>query len=175
MQQLINDLLKYSRASTKVQSFVPVNLAQVVQGVLSDLEVLIEENKARILVESLPTIEADSLQMRQLLQNLISNGLKFHRKEEYPTIVISAKTTKNTNNTSYGETLPDDGFLEIAIEDNGIGFDEKYAHRIFEVFQRLHGRDEYEGTGIGLSVCKSLLDGWHSVHNSKEPCLKRKA
>ena len=157
MQQLINDLLKYSRASTKVQSFVPVNLAQVVQGVLSDLEVLIEENKARILVESLPTIEADSLQMRQLLQNLISNGLKFHRKEEYPTIVISAKTTKNTNNTSYGETLPDDGFLEIAIEDNGIGFDEKYAHRIFEVFQRLHGRDEYEGTGIGLSVCKKIV------------------
>ena len=147
MQTLINDLLMYSRVTTKAQPFVSVDLAQVARGVLSDLETRIEQVGGRVEVGDLPTIEADPTQMRQLLQNLIGNALKFHKKDEAPLVKVYA-----------GSLDGRDGGCQIIVEDNGIGFDEKYLDRIFQVFQRLHGRSEYEGSGIGLATCRKIVE-----------------
>ncbi len=143
MQRLIDDLLAYSRLTTKAYPFAPVDLAEVTQGVVSDLEVRIEQTGGRVEVGDMPTIDADPTQMRQLLQNLISNGLKFHKKEP-PVVKVHAKLL--------GEVC------QMIVEDNGIGFDEKYLDRIFTIFQRLHGRLEYEGTGIGLAICRKIVE-----------------
>lgn len=150
MQALIEDLLTLSRITTRAQPFVEVNLARVTQEVLSDLEIRIAQTGARIEVGELPTIKADPLQMRQLLQNLIGNALKFHRKQEPPFVKIYSETTTNQQLSS--------DYCQIIVKDNGIGFDEKYLDRIFNVFQRLHGRTEYEGTGMGLAICRKIVE-----------------
>jgi PAS domain S-box-containing protein len=149
MQTLIQDLLSFSRVTTKAQPFVPVDLENVTLEVLSDLEVKIEETGAVIEICDLPRIDADPLQMRQLMQNLVANALKFRRSEIAPLIKISA-----TNGQSNGHGP----VYTITVEDNGIGFDEKYLDKIFTVFQRLHGRAEYEGSGIGLAVCRKIIE-----------------
>jgi light-regulated signal transduction histidine kinase (bacteriophytochrome) len=146
MQILINDLLTYSRVTTKAQPFVPLDLNQIIEQVSSDLEVRVEQAKGKIINKGLPTLEADPTQMRQLFQNLISNALKFHKPDTPPVVTIAAKP------------IDDPTQVEIYISDNGIGFDEKYLDRIFTIFQRLHGRFEYEGTGIGLAVCRKIVD-----------------
>ena len=159
MQRLINDLLTFSRviSSKSDQPFVQVNLAQVTREVLSDLEVRIEQTKAHIDVGDLPTIQADPLQMRQLLQNLIGNALKFQPPNGKPQIKIHAHTVRKPYN---GEAAggSEQELCEITIKDNGIGFDERYTEKIFAMFQRLHGRTEYEGTGVGLAVCRRIAD-----------------
>jgi PAS domain S-box-containing protein len=157
MQALINDLLTLSRVTTRAQPFVTMKLTQVVQEVLSDLEVSIQRAAGRIEVGELPILEADPIQMRQLLQNLIGNALKFYRKEEPPVIKIYSRQLTD------GEQPPTQGInkmerCQILIEDNGIGFDEKYLDRIFNAFQRLHGRSEYEGTGMGLAICRKIVE-----------------
>jgi PAS domain S-box-containing protein len=164
MQVLINDLLTFSRIATKAQPFARVDLNQVVAEVLSDLEIRVEENRAQVEVCRLPTIDADSLQMRQLLQNLISNALKFHRKDQPPRIKIDCRVPPSKSAGSKEEVL-----CEISVEDNGIGFERRYVDRIFNVFQRLHGRGVYEGTGIGLAVCRKIVErhGGHITANSK--------
>lgn len=144
MQVLINDLLMFSRIETRAQAFVPVDLSEVVREVLSDLEIQLERCGGEVRVGPLPTIEADPLQMRQLTQNLLGNALKYHAPEKPPVVEI------------YGRVS--DGFCQIFVADNGIGFDEKYLDRIFTVFQRLHGRQEYEGTGVGLAVCRKIAE-----------------
>jgi PAS domain S-box-containing protein len=144
MQTLVEDLLAFSRVTSQARPFVEVDLSVVTQEVLSDLEVRIAETGARVQLGELPTIDADPAQIRQLLQNLIGNALKFHKKEQAPVIRIYAASTTQ------------DGFFRLMVEDDGIGFDEKYLDRIFTVFQRLHGRAEYEGTGIGLAVCRKI-------------------
>ena len=149
MQALIEDLLTLSRVTTRAQPFVSVNLTQVTQEVLSDLEVLVQQTKGSVEVGDLPTIKADPLQMRQLLQNLIGNALKFHRQQEPPIVKIYSQITNGENGSE---------LCRIIVEDNGIGFDEKYIERIFNVFQRLHGRSEYEGTGIGLAICRKIAE-----------------
>jgi PAS domain S-box-containing protein len=154
MQNLINDLLTFSRVATKTQPFQPVDLKTVVGEVVSDLEIHIEQTGGRVETGELPTLDADALQMRQLFQNLIGNALKFHRADEKPLVRVYAETLS-------GEELlfgADEGFCRIVVEDNGIGFDEKYLDRIFTVFQRLHGRMEYEGSGIGLAVCRKIVE-----------------
>ena len=157
MQRLINDLLTFSRVISKWQPPVPVNLTQVTREVLSDLEVRIEQTKAHIDVGQLPTIQADPMQMRQLLQNLIGNALKFQPPDGKPQIKIDAKTVRRPfNGEAAGGTEQE--VCELSIKDNGIGFDEKYAEKIFAMFQRLHGRNEYEGTGVGLAVCRRIAD-----------------
>ena len=156
MQNLINDLLTLSRLTTKAQPFVPVNLTQVAQEVLSDLEFRIQQTNGRVFVSELPTIDADPIQMRQLLQNLISNALKFHRFEEAPVVKIYNHLIMSQEQQPV-ETAGAD-FCQIFIEDNGIGFDEKYLDRIFNVFQRLHSRSEYEGTGMGLAICRKIVE-----------------
>jgi len=144
MQALINGLLTFSRVSTRAQPFVPVDLADVAREVVSDLEVHIEQVGGSVELKTLPTINADPMQMRQLFQNLIDNGLKFNKKGEPPIIKVHG-VLRN-------------GRCQIFVKDNGIGFDEKYLDRIFTVFQRLHGRTEYEGTGVGLAVCRKIVD-----------------
>lgn len=149
MRALINDLLDYSRVTTKARPFAPVNLNEVVSGVLSDLQMRIEGSGADVVVAPLPTIDADATQMRQLFQNLIANALKFHRPGVPPRVEIAAAT----RNSPAGEAR-----VEIRVTDNGIGFDMKYAERIFGIFQRLHTRAEYEGTGIGLATCRKIVE-----------------
>lgn len=144
MQTLIQALLNYSRITTRPEPFVPVNLNVVVQSVLKDLEVRIEQSGGRVQVNPLPVIEADPTQMQQLFQNLIVNALKYHG-DRPPVVRIAGAES------SAGEIL-------LSIEDNGIGFEEKYAERIFSPFQRLHGRSEYEGSGMGLAICRKIVE-----------------
>ena len=157
MQILIDDLLAYSQVTTAAQPFVPVNLVKVVQEVLFDLEVRIAQEGALVEIGALPTIDADPTQMRQLLQNLISNALKFHREKEIPVVSIRGKVFNDRMQPPEGNSLGD-GLCQIIVEDNGIGFDQKYTDRIFGVFQRLHGRQEYEGAGIGLALCRRIAE-----------------
>jgi signal transduction histidine kinase len=158
MQVLINDLLAFSRVTTKAQPFVPVSLSTIVHEVLSDLEVRIQQVNAHIEIGSLPTLAADPLQMRQLLQNLISNALKFHRPEVIPHIQIFSQPCHSEGMTSTISETEEPTFYQIRVADNGIGFDEKYLDRIFTVFQRLHSRSQYEGTGIGLAICRKIVE-----------------
>jgi signal transduction histidine kinase len=157
MQNLINGLLTYSRVTTQAQPFVSVDLAQVVQEILSDLEIHIQQVGGRVEAGDLPTIEADPIQMRQLLQNLISNALKFHRPEAAPRVNIQATALNGQDRHSAGAAAAVE-FQKITVMDNGIGFDDKQGERIFQVFQRLHGRSEYEGTGIGLATCRKIVE-----------------
>ncbi len=152
MQVLINDLLTYSRVTTKAQPFALLDLNQVVSQVVSDLEVRIEQSKGKVEWQNLPSIDADATQMSQLFQNLIWNALKFHRANVNPVVHIEAQIFQESMLARSGPAC------QIKIKDNGIGFDEKYLDRIFTIFQRLHGRHEYEGTGIGLAVCKKIID-----------------
>lgn len=144
MQQLIDDLLKFSRVATHGRPFAPVDLNQVTEDVLQDLELSVSRSGATVRVGQLPTINADALQMRQLLQNLISNAIKFRRDGISPEVSID------------GAAL--DGVARIVVRDNGIGFEPQYNERIFRVFERLHGRGRYPGTGIGLALCRKIAE-----------------
>jgi PAS domain S-box-containing protein len=144
MRRLIDDLLTYSRVATQAKPFAMTNLNQILDEVLSDLEVRIEQVKGHVVRAELPTIAVDAVQIRQLLQNLIANSLKFHRKDVAPRVEISAEIR--------------DELCYLTVTDNGIGFEEKYLDRIFTIFQRLHGRHEYEGTGVGLAVCRRIVE-----------------
>ncbi|BAY78653.1 multi-sensor signal transduction histidine kinase [Nostoc linckia NIES-25] len=159
MQTLIEDLLTLSRVTTRAQPFVSVNLAKIAQEVLSDLEIYVQQTKATVEIGELPTIKADPVQMRQLLQNIIGNALKFHRRDVPPVIKISGSILNNQTNKLCNSS----DLCEIVIEDNGIGFDEKYLDRIFNVFQRLHTNTEYEGTGIGLAICRKITERHHGA------------
>jgi PAS domain S-box-containing protein len=152
MRTLINDLLAFSRVIRSSEPFVAVDLAVVTKEVLGDLEVRIEKSGAKVEVAALPSIDADAMQMRQLMLNLISNALKFQPPGGVPVVKISSRTLAAVS----GEKL-----CEISVQDNGIGFDERYLDKIFAVFQRLHGRSEYEGTGVGLAVCRRIVDRHH--------------
>ena len=154
MSNLIEDLLAFSRVTTKGRSFTSVNLHTIVKEVIDDLEIRIADTKATIKIGELPTIHADAMQMRQLLQNLIANALKFNRDGINPVIQIRSVSMPKTN-TASGATIK---YCQLEIEDNGLGFDEKYLDRIFAVFQRLHNRDSFEGTGIGLAVCRKIVE-----------------
>jgi light-regulated signal transduction histidine kinase (bacteriophytochrome) len=149
MQTLITDLLTFSRVTTKAQPFMPVNLAEVATGVVNDLEGRIELVKGRVEVGALPIIDAEPVQMRQLLQNLIGNALKFRRPEEPPMVKVEAQIILDSE-------TPGKKLCRLTVSDNCIGFDEKYLDRIFNVFQRLHTRNEYEGTGMGLAIVKKI-------------------
>lgn len=148
MQTLINDLLDFSRITTKAQVFRDVNLDKSLNGVLSDLEILIKETNADILSSNLPAIDAEPLHMRQLFQNIISNAIKFRHPDRAPIVKIESEIVQNAN----GDVVM------IEISDNGIGFNQKYAEKIFTIFQRLHEKHEYEGTGIGLAVCRRIVE-----------------
>lgn len=156
MSILIQDLLAFSRVSTKPQKVSQVDLNVVVKEVVGDLETSISEKHGKIVISNLPAVWADATHMRQLFQNLIGNALKFHKQDVPPKVTISVKPRAR-----------DDKFYEIYIKDNGIGFDEKYLDRIFSVFQRLHSRDSYEGTGIGLAVCRKIAERYGGKIDAK--------
>ncbi len=145
MRTLIDALLSYSLVTTKGEPFSPVDLEEMVQEALSNLEMRIHETGAAVEWKDLPVIEADPAQMMQLFQNLIGNGLKFNESKP-PEIQIEGRNVKKKL------------LCEIRVADNGIGFDEKYIDRIFSPFQRLHGRSEYEGTGMGLAICRKIIE-----------------
>jgi PAS domain S-box-containing protein len=163
MQTLINDLLAFSRVIRSSQPFIPVDIGAITGEVLNDLEVRIEKNGAHVEVGELPTIDADPTQMRQLMQNLLSNALKFQPPDAQPVVSISSRTIPpadwvQSSDDENGAPPLENSLCEISVQDNGIGFDEKHLEKIFAVFQRLHGRTEYEGTGVGLAVCRRIAD-----------------
>ncbi len=155
MKNLVNDLLDYSRLSW-ANSFPICNLYDIVQETLADLEVSIQEKEASIVVQGLPSIEVMPDQMRQVFQNIISNALKFSRVGVPAVITINGDLVQEKNIESLPS--PTGKFCRITITDNGIGFDETYRDKIFTLFQRLHSLTEYEGTGIGLSIVKKIVE-----------------
>ena len=152
MQTLISDLLQFSRVTTKAQPFTRVELRQVAESVLSDLEVRLKQSAAEVELGDLPAIDADPTQMRQLLQNLIGNAVKFARPELPPRVRIHTEPEDAGGGEARG------GRMRLFVQDNGIGFEEIYLDRIFTVFQRLHERGAYEGTGIGLAICRKIAE-----------------
>ena len=145
MRTLINDLLMYSQVSTRAQQFVPTDLGRIAREVIRDLETAIADENGRVDVGELPMIDADPLQMRQLLQNLIGNALKYRRKDETPVVRLNGSRVS-------------DRHWKITVEDNGIGFNDHYAEKIFKMFERLHGKTEYKGSGIGLAICRKIAE-----------------
>lgn len=143
MKTLINDLLSYSRLTTRAKPFEPTDCDEIVRRAIENLEISIRDNSARIILGRFPTVPADGSQLVQLFQNLISNALKF-RTETPPEIHINAESR--------------DGQWLFSVSDNGIGINMEYAQRIFEVFQRLHSRSKYPGTGIGLAICRKVVE-----------------
>jgi PAS domain S-box-containing protein len=143
MRQLVNDLLQYSRIDSRGGEFVPVDMNKVAEAVTNDLHVAIDEAKAEVIVEPLPTVLADETQMKQLLTNLVSNAIKFHDNEP-PEIEVRARMRANE--------------FVFAVKDNGIGIDPQYHDNLFKMFQRLHTKDEYPGTGIGLAISKKIVE-----------------
>lgn len=149
MKVLIDDLLTLSRVTTRAQPFVDTDLNHIVKRVLQDLETSIEREEGKVTVGDLPTIDADPSQLSRLLQNLIGNALKFHAKGQIPQITVSSEII---------DTEIKEPFVRLSVADNGIGFEEKYLDRIFLPFQRLHGRTGYEGTGMGLAICRRIVE-----------------
>ncbi|MEO6901489.1 MAG: PAS domain S-box protein [Bacteroidia bacterium] len=150
MSKLIEGILAYSSASNETSLYTMVDLTTILKEVLKDLEVLIDEKKAVITISPLPTLYANPFQMRQLFQNLIGNALKYSRVEVPVKITIAAENIGNEK-------------VKIKVADNGIGFNNKYAEKIFEIFQRLSTEAEYEGVGIGLALCKQIVEGHHGI------------
>lgn len=145
MNKLIDAILEYSNVSQEAIHFVETDLNDIIKDVLSDLEISIRSNNATIKIENLPVIDAIPVQMRQLFQNLLSNSLKYRKPDVIPEIKITNSNLQNN-------------YVQITIADNGIGFENQYAEKIFEVFQRLQQNDVYEGTGIGLALCKKIVE-----------------
>jgi PAS domain S-box-containing protein len=154
MQTLMESLLTYSRITTKAEPFTRVDLNQVVRNVLTDLEWRVKQTGAEIKVKDLGSIEAEPNQMHQLFQNLLGNALKFHGDHKPVVKVYCRPHLAPSKNKKEVES----GFCRICVEDNGIGFDEKHIDRLFAPFQRLHGRHEYEGTGMGLAICNRIVE-----------------
>ena len=170
MSTLIRDLLTYSRIATQREAASPVPLSIAMQSVLGDLDLRIQETGATITVAPLPTVQGDASQLGQLLQNLLGNALKFRRTGVAPVIAVNSWLVA-------GHELPPavkparqaEMYHRIDIADNGIGFDEKYLDRIFQVFQRLNGKNQFAGTGIGLAICEKVSDQSRGGHYGPQP------
>ena len=172
MQTLINDILDFSRINKHAdEAYVPVKLEALIKMVLNDMEVSIKENEADVQLSNLTEIQAIPGQMRQLFQNLISNAIKFRKKDVLPILTISGEVIKGISIPHAQQqqlrfwqpemdnyTLARKEYCKVTLTDNGIGFGEEYKEKIFLIFQRLHGRSEYDGTGIGLAICRRILE-----------------
>jgi len=164
MRNLINDLLNYSKLSGESE-FIVCNLNKIISDVKTDLELSINEKQAQLIIEHIPPLEVVPGQMRQMFQNIISNALKFSKTDEPPWIKIWG--SRVTEKSITAAESPSGGFLRIYVQDNGIGFDEIYRDKIFTIFQRLHGRQEYEGTGIGLAIVKKIIEKHNGLLTAK--------
>ncbi|MBY8961653.1 response regulator [Flavobacterium sp. D11R37] len=156
MSQLIQDVLTYSRLASGSEEYVPTDLNKILEAVLQDYELAINEKNVIIQAERLPVVNAIPLHMNQLFGNLVSNALKY--SNERPVISISCKTVRGFDIKDFNGNNIEQKYTEIRFADNGIGFEDKYSKQIFKMFQRLHGRNEYAGTGIGLSICKKIIE-----------------
>ncbi|KQS34067.1 ATP-binding protein [Dyadobacter sp. Leaf189] len=156
MSELIQSVLTYSRLSGTGQDLVKVDLNSVINDIKIDFELLISEKEATIVTENLPVIQANKFQMNQLFSNLISNSLKFSQKN--PRITIRSEYVQGSSITAFPMLNPEKLFAHITFADNGIGFEQEFSERIFSLFQRLHGKQEYSGTGIGLSIVKKIVE-----------------
>lgn len=157
MGKLIQDVLDFSRLSTPEALFAPVNLDLAVQEVLTDFELLITEKNARLYYQALPVIQGIPLQINQLLTNLISNALKFSHPQRIPEIAITAAEATTAELAGYPELSEAKKYCILQVKDNGIGFGQEHAQQIFNIFQRLHSREAFAGTGIGLALCKKIV------------------
>ena len=158
MSTLIHDLLNYSRLLQHEKLFVQTDLNEILKNVVDDFELFIYEKKAQIKFDKLPTIDAVPLQMNQLFYNLISNALKFSREEVPPVITITSRTLSAEEIQKYPAFNPQVSYVEITFKDNGIGFEQQYAKQIFTIFQRLHSKEAFTGTGIGLALVKKIVE-----------------
>jgi signal transduction histidine kinase len=153
MQLLINDLLRFSRNTTTHEDFSLLNLNELISEVMTDMEIEIERNEAHVKIDDLPKVWGIPSQMRQLFQNLVGNALKFKKNESVPVVHIYTDTGKLLVNSQNNNQL-----CRIIVQDNGIGFDPKFVNEIFVVFKRLHSYHEFEGSGVGLSICKKIIE-----------------
>lgn len=165
MKTLIVDILNYSRLSADNGEFIPTDLNYVLKELLEDFELMITDKNGKIVYKDLPVLEVNRGQMRQVFQNLISNSLKFSKDGVAPVIEIKAKLLTEKSFTS--EENINGEYCLLTFEDNGIGFDEKYAITIFSLFQRLHPKDSFEGTGIGLSITKKIIEKHQGLIQAK--------
>ncbi len=163
---LISDLLAFSRIMTHGKAFERVDLNEVMKRVLAELNPLVMQARADIRIAPLPSIEADALQMKQLFCHLIENAVKFRKPDESPRITVSAARTE----VQHASGQATEQAVQITVQDNGIGFDEKYLDRIFTPFQRLHGSDGFEGTGMGLAISRRIVERHHgAIHATSRP------
>ena len=149
MQMLLDSMLSYSRIATQPKEIIEIDLNAIAREVIVDMDYFLRKEKAVVTLEALPSVHGDHGQMYQLLKNLISNALKFHKPGEVPTICIYSRRSVADGKTNR---------WEVVVEDHGIGFEEKESGKIFNLFERLHSRDHFEGTGIGLSICKRIAE-----------------
>jgi hypothetical protein len=147
MKELINDLLSYSQLQQQKLLFESVDLNTIMEDIIREMDLMIKEKNATIEVSNLPNITGNSLRLRQLFTNLISNALKYSKRDVSPEIMVTGR--------------PVDDTVVISVHDNGIGFEEEYSEKIFGLFERLHTRDKFPGTGIGLSICKRIAELHH--------------
>ncbi len=162
MRMLIDNLLEFSRISRSKQLFMDTNLNFIIHQVKTDLELVIEETGAQIIDDGLPTIQASPGQMKQLFNNVIGNAIKFREKSVNPVIKITSSVLTAQEKKEY-KLQDDTEYYKVQLADNGIGFEDEYATRIFQIFQRLHGKSEYPGSGIGLAICKKIVDQHQGV------------
>lgn len=162
MKLLIESLLSYSRLSRPEEPFVPVNLNDVLTNVLSDFEIRLAETGAQVGTGRLPVVSGLATQLHQLFQNLISNALKFMPADQRPRITIESRLSSRQEHGDYRLPLGQK-FYTITVTDNGIGFEQAYSEQIFTLFRRLHGRSEYEGAGMGLAICKRIVENHGGV------------
>jgi signal transduction histidine kinase len=153
MQELIKDILTFSKVSNEPETFVNTDLNEVLDEVLLDLNETVTEKNAKIITDSLPSLYVNPGLIRPLLHNLINNAIKYSKKDEIPVVKIRSEVTSSTNGSSKRTE-----YCRIFVEDNGIGFDQKYSEEIFDMFKRLHLNEEFEGTGIGLALCKKIVE-----------------
>lgn len=158
MRSMASDILNYSGLSTNAQAFDEVDLDAVIAEILDDYELLLQERNARVVVEGLPVIEGNRGQIKQVFQNLISNSIKFSRNDQPPEIRIFCNPAGSANGTT-----AEFAFCHIVVADNGIGFEKEYQERIFSLFERLNNKDKYEGSGIGLSITRKIVERHHGT------------
>jgi signal transduction histidine kinase/CHASE3 domain sensor protein len=158
MQLLIEDILAFSKISRNYSAFERLNMRKLMDDVVDDLDAQVRRVQGTVRIGNVPNLNGDRVQVKRLFQNLISNGLKFHKVNENPIVEVNGKTMKGAQvREEFGKPASDGEYAYFSVKDNGIGFDEKYREKIFNIFQRLHGRNEYEGTGIGLSICRKIV------------------
>lgn len=157
MRRLIDNLLEFSRTSRTSEPFVKTDLNEIIAQVKADLELKVEETSTEIVTEKLPVIDAIPIQMRQLFTNLFTNSIKFRQPDKPPHINITCRPLDDDEKDDY-HLRGNGNVYQIIVKDKGIGFEQEYAMKIFQIFQRLHGKAEYPGSGIGLAICKKIVE-----------------